>query len=98
MSSLKVTDGKVSVALSLVAEYTNEDTEPITGTAWVTVPADHPLITGCLNIWHAEDGVMWHDDPMDNPVVASFVDQLQEVLAATFGATSETRSHEPSQP
>jgi hypothetical protein len=73
-----------------MGEQTNDDVDPIFGTPWVEVPADHPLIEAMLAIWHVgDDGQsMYADDPMQDAAVAEFVHRLEALLAQSFKTSS----------
>ena len=81
MSSPKVTDGKVTLFLTLSAEFTNDETEPLLETKRMQVGEDHPLFCALTKIWHwdEQNGQSWADDPMESIVVRRFVRDLELV-------------------
>jgi hypothetical protein len=86
MTTINVVDGTVTLFVTVSAEYTNEETEPILSTEPVRVPRDHPLVRALVDIWHLNDqgDGMWAEDPRDDPQVRALVDRLAETLATAL--------------
>jgi hypothetical protein len=80
MTTLKVTDGTATLFLTVSAEYTSEEIEPILCTETVTVPRDHPLIRALV-----DDGGWIRRDSRDDPEVQDLLYRLRETLALFFG-------------
>ena len=80
--SLKVVDGHVNLSLALIAEYTNEEHEPILSTKEVPVPRDHPFLRAVVDTWRLDEptGTVWADDPTDDAAVGVLMSRLEALL------------------
>jgi hypothetical protein len=90
MSSIKVEEGQVTLRLTLTADYTNEDHEPVLETKALRVPRDHPLVEALVDVWHLgeESGEIkiWVERPHNDANVRTFLTVLEDVLTSFFAS------------
>jgi hypothetical protein len=77
MTTINVVDGTVTLFVTVSAEYTNQETEPILHTAPMCVERVHPLVRALVN---DEGFIRWDRDPREDPLVARLQVRLEQAL------------------